>query len=205
MPRYQLVRGAWRSEARWLPWACMLGSALGCSRDARALRVSTVAGDRDTYRISCAHDIAPCRDKALEVCGGDYDVLEAAGAPVEPPRVSSAPGPSSTGSRYQRPGWVGSVVVACGHAKETATEPSVLPAPRTATAPGTAQLRPDQLCIPGATQICLGPGACRGAQACASDGRGYTACDCGKAPSLGTRPAHVTSDAGSDDLGTPAH
>jgi hypothetical protein len=202
MPRYQLGTGVWRSPARWLPWASLLGSALGCSRDARAVRLTTV--DRDTYRISCAHNIAPCRDKALEVCGGDYDLLETAGAPVEPPRVSSAPGPSSTGSRYQRPGWVGSIVVACGHAREPATERSLPPTPDTAAAVITAKLGPDQLCIPGATQICLGPGACRGAQACQSDGRGYAVCDCGTAASLGTGSAHAKSDAGSDDIGTPA-
>ena len=34
-------------------------------------------------------------------------------------------------------------------------------------------------CIPGATQLCTGVGACRGAQACLADGSGYEACDCG--------------------------
>jgi hypothetical protein len=36
-------------------------------------------------------------------------------------------------------------------------------------------------CVPGATQECLGPGACKGAQACRDDGSGYSACDCGNA------------------------
>jgi len=198
MPRYQSGTGAWHSVALTF----MLGSVLGCSRDAHVERLTTLEGSRDTYRISCAHNIAPCRDKALEVCGGYYDVLEAAGAPVEPPRVSTAPGPSSTGSRYQRPGWVGSVVVACGHAEETDADPSTPSAPRTAAAVSTPRLGPGQLCIPGTTQICLGPGACRGAQACESDGRGYGVCDCGNAASFGTSPARATSDAGSDDIGT---
>jgi hypothetical protein len=204
MPRYQAGTGPRQSEGHWVPWVFILGSALGCSRDARAVRLPTVEGDRDTYRISCAHSISPCRDKAVEVCGGDYELLETAGAPVEPPRVSSAPGPSSTGSRYQRPSWVGSIVVACRRAEEAAREPSPSLAPQTVGALRPAQLGPDQLCIPGSTQICLGPGACRGAQACQSDGRGYAVCDCGSASSQGTSPAHVMSDAGSGDLGTPA-
>jgi hypothetical protein len=35
------------------------------------------------------------------------------------------------------------------------------------------------MCVPNATQACLGAGACPGAQACREDGRGYTPCDCG--------------------------
>lgn len=34
-------------------------------------------------------------------------------------------------------------------------------------------------CTPGATQACLGPGACEGAQMCLADGSGFGACDCG--------------------------
>jgi hypothetical protein len=36
-------------------------------------------------------------------------------------------------------------------------------------------------CMPGSTQACLGPGACRGAQFCAEDGTHYSVCDCGTA------------------------
>jgi hypothetical protein len=34
-------------------------------------------------------------------------------------------------------------------------------------------------CAPGATQACLGAGACSGAQSCKDDGSGWNACDCG--------------------------
>jgi hypothetical protein len=34
-------------------------------------------------------------------------------------------------------------------------------------------------CMPNATQLCYGPGGCRGAQRCAADGRVWTMCDCG--------------------------
>jgi len=121
------------------------------------------------------------------LCNGAYEVLAHAGVPIEPARVSSAPGPRSTGSRYQHPDWVGELVVACATpgAEPRALESAVVAPP----APASARLPlPDQLCIPGVTQLCLGPAACRGAQACLADGRGYGPCDCGTA---------ATSDAGS--------
>ncbi|MEP7051196.1 MAG: hypothetical protein ABJB12_12630 [Pseudomonadota bacterium] len=37
-------------------------------------------------------------------------------------------------------------------------------------------------CTPGATQRCVGGGACMGGQACLPDGSGFTACDCGVPP-----------------------
>ena len=44
---------------------------------------------------------------------------------------------------------------------------------------GTGVGGPSQLCAPGSTQLCNGPGACEGAQACDADGMGYGPCDCG--------------------------
>jgi hypothetical protein len=40
---------------------------------------------------------------------------------------------------------------------------------------------PTRVCVPNQTQICNGPGACQGAQACLADGSGFSACDCGTA------------------------
>jgi formylglycine-generating enzyme required for sulfatase activity len=37
------------------------------------------------------------------------------------------------------------------------------------------------VCSPGQTQVCVGPGACVGAQECSGDGKSWSACDCGKA------------------------
>jgi hypothetical protein len=47
-------------------------------------------------------------------------------------------------------------------------------------------------CVPYDTQLCYGPGACRGGQTCNADGAGWTACDCGLSP---------TEDAGPSQLG----
>jgi hypothetical protein len=160
---------------------CALSLLGACSREARAVRVPSDPGT-ELYRISCRSEIAPCREKASALCGGEYEVLQNAGAPVEPPRVSSAPGPRSTGSRYQRPDWVGELVVACGSHQRTegAAEPALSAATTAPPLPIERAAAPDQLCVPGVTQLCLGPAACRGGQACLADGRGWGACDCGK-------------------------
>lgn len=170
--------------------ACALTLALlgalsaGCTREARAVRLPSDHPNTEIYSITCRAAIHTCREKAAEICGGEYQVLQSAGAPVEPPRVSSAPGPRSTGSRYQRADWVGELIVACGSvvASQELAEPR-LARPRAGgegvPAEPVQQLAPDQLCIPGITQLCLGPAACRGAQACLPDGRGYGPCDCG--------------------------
>src|SRR6187549_3828777 len=34
-------------------------------------------------------------------------------------------------------------------------------------------------CFPGATEACLGPGACQGAQICSASGASFGPCDCG--------------------------
>jgi hypothetical protein len=53
----------------------------------------------------------------------------------------------------------------------SSTPPSAAPPPQ---APAPA------MCVPGATQTCVGPGACAGGQSCLPDGSGFGACDCGK-------------------------
>ena len=36
-----------------------------------------------------------------------------------------------------------------------------------------------RVCVPGATQACVGPAACAGGQACLPDGSGFEQCNCG--------------------------
>lgn len=182
--------------------AAALALALACSRSARSVRLPAFTPGDEIHRISCEDTIGACRDEAERVCGARYEVLESTGAPVEPVRVSSAPGPASTGPRYQRKKWLGQMVVACGRAgppPSLAAEPAPSPAtgaPRAAAAPGAAPPAAlDRLCVPGATQECLGPGACRGAQACLADGDGYGPCDCGNGSTGAQRsPARYTHD-----------
>jgi hypothetical protein len=49
-------------------------------------------------------------------------------------------------------------------------------------APVAAKPLSDALsCMPNSTQLCYGPGGCRGGQRCTASGDGYTLCDCGSA------------------------
>lgn len=68
-----------------------------------------------------------------------------------------------------------------------AASASSAPAPVAAAAAASAA--PARACIPGATQACLGPGACQGAQACREDGAGFLPCDCGTAGPSGSAGA----------------
>ena len=54
------------------------------------------------------------------------------------------------------------------------------------------------VCAPGSTQECVGPGACKGGQACKDDGSGYLPCDCG---SGGGGQAGATGAAGEGGAG----
>jgi hypothetical protein len=64
---------------------------------------------------------------------------------------------------------------------------------------------PARACVPGATQACLGPGACKGAQACREDGTGFEPCDCGTATEAAPGPAaSASAAAGPVASGAPA-
>jgi hypothetical protein len=175
-------------------------AAGGCSNGARSVRLPALSPGDEIYRITCEASIAACREEASQVCTGSYEVLESTGAPVQPTRVTSAPGPSSTGPRYQRLGWVGQMVIACGRGTPSVAEGAEHAPPHEARGTPSDVPEPDRLCIPGVTQECLGPGACRGAQACLADGNGYGPCDCGNAST------HAQSRSARDmpDGGAPA-
>jgi hypothetical protein len=56
-------------------------------------------------------------------------------------------------------------------------------APTPAPAPKAPDADLPVVCVPNATQVCYGPGACRGGQSCAADGRSWSSCDCGPSAS----------------------
>lgn len=53
-----------------------------------------------------------------------------------------------------------------------------------------------EVCVPGDTRLCVGPGACRGAQACLQDRRGWSACDCGNPMNTGGTSGTTHLDGG---------
>lgn len=48
-------------------------------------------------------------------------------------------------------------------------------------APATPPAAAARVCVPGATQACVGPGGCSGGQSCADDGSRFGDCNCGSA------------------------
>src|SRR5204863_5255630 len=62
-----------------------------------------------------------------------------------------------------------------------------------------------QACAPGQQIACVCPGGKQGAQACAQDGHGYGACDCGAGPSNPGDPGPSgMPDGGAPDGAMPA-
>jgi hypothetical protein len=70
--------------------------------------------------------------------------------------------------------------------KALMTEP-LCPAPPAPASP--APVAAATGCTPGLSQACVGPGGCKGGQACARDGAGFGPCDCGGAPAAPAAPA----------------
>jgi hypothetical protein len=187
--------------------ALTLGVGVGsaCSSGVNAVQVQPSRPGALQYRVQCAKNVSRCRDKAAEVCGGDYEILQSSGRAVEPERITTAPGPVSTGPNFAPPAWEGELIVECGRRHAQARGPvsgeQAAPAVSAPTAaPSTPG--PGQLCVPGVTQLCLGPAACRGAQACLADGKGFGTCDCGDGSI--TLPVAPGSAFSAPDAGAPA-
>lgn len=167
------------------PASLALGLLVACSSGTQVVPLRSNRPGVAQYRIQCVKHIDRCRAAAAEACGGAYQVVHTSGHRVEPKRIDTGPGPSSTGPSLARPSWAGEMVIECA---ERAAPDRALPAP----APPPA---PERACVPGVTQLCLGPAACRGAQACLPDGQGFGPCDCGSVE-VPEEPEPPTLDAG---------
>ena len=108
-----------------------------------------------------------CRSRGYDIIGG-YDRSELYGHEA---------GESQVAVRKSQ------LVVVCRAANgdsrvpPSGASPVPLPPPPASAAP-TAKL----LCTPGATQRCVGKGACDGGQSCLPDGSGFGTCECAEAP-----------------------
>jgi hypothetical protein len=185
--------------------ACALSLGSACSRGVSAVQIQPNRPGARQYRVECAKTVSRCRDKAFEVCGGEYEILQSSGRAVEPERITTAPGPVSTGPNFAPPAWQGEMIVECGRRHPQPTQPvsgEQPAAPASTQQPAPPAPGPGQVCVPGVTQLCLGPAACRGAQACAADGQGFGECDCGNASS--TAPPVPASTFGVPDTAAPA-
>lgn len=173
-------RSAWGFAA-----ACLVlgGMTASCATAAHGFRLNPEE-EPEQYRVTCKKRFYYCELQARELCDGEYTELQRLSNLPELPLVKdadvSSTGPS-TGVQY----WQGELTVQCGRLLPNlplvrqdapSTMPAVAPAPVPAPVDTPASSR---VCIPGATQQCFGPGACKGAQACLESGQGYGSCDCG--------------------------
>ena len=126
-----------------------------------------------TYRIDCRQPLERCLGSLEEVCSQGYEILRA-----------------REEKRFYGPNEINEPLLT-SYAVARCTSPTSLfgksdkdrgnqqspTATSTAGAPAGSGLM--KSCIPGATQSCIGPGACRGGQQCLRDGTAFGDCDCG--------------------------
>ena len=136
----------------------------GCS-SANVERQSLADG---SWRIKCKFGLEQCVHEVDKIChGSTYQVTRGNNLL----RVYGVD-PGKTEVRTSE------LTVTCGrNAIEEAEAKAQMVDAGSSDAATASAARP--LCTPGATQTCLGPGACAGAQACRADGAGFMPCDCG--------------------------
>jgi hypothetical protein len=121
-----------------------------------------------SYQLQCKMTLPSCLDRVDEVCDGTpYEVLSA--------HDHRKPIDIMVGG-YQKEARSSDAIVRCTKGKPLfgpGSEPTPPPAPIAAPPP-----LPPRVCIPGATQACVGLGGCSGGQACVADGSGFGPCNC---------------------------
>jgi hypothetical protein len=119
-----------------------------------------------TWQLKCKGSLAHCLERADEIChDSSYKIVSASDdrdfyGPLDVPyEVRSSAAIVRCGTR-------GRPLFGGGDSQQ--------PQPA-AAAPASP---PARACIPGATQACVGAGACPGGQSCLADGSGYSPCLC---------------------------
>jgi hypothetical protein len=132
------------------------------------------------HRIVCERGMKVCITRADKVCGDDgYTIVSG---------TTKKHLLGGEGSSYREMAENAELIVSCGDPPPPAEEETKY----VALPPRTDQPAPAYAaCIPGASQLCVGPAACQGGQVCLADGSGFGACDCGSsAPAApGAAPA----------------
>jgi hypothetical protein len=128
------------------------------------------------YSLSCKGPLSDCLHHAERLCrDAGYTVAEARD-------VREVLGGETGQSRVliQK----SDATVYCGtHAPRPPIELKREPEPVAVTAaPAPAPPKPAPVCVPGATQACVGPAGCNGGQTCSVDGSHFETCDCGSTP-----------------------
>jgi hypothetical protein len=136
-----------------------------------------------THRLTCHARLSLCLVEVQDACAeAGYDVLEA-----HEERKRAGPMPLETEIiRSQARIRCRKMTAVFG---DSADEAETRPPPSSSAAPPSSS--PPKVCAPGATQVCVGTGACQGGQRCLADGSGFGLCDCGP-PAPATIPPENT-------------
>jgi hypothetical protein len=140
--------------------------------------VKASVGPNGAHRIVCGNGMSACVAKADKLCRDKgYTIVKG----VSRPKMLGG-----TTSAYRTRSEVGELNIFCGLPDEEAEEQQTiykLPPRTDEPVPEASQEDPAEtgtrVCTPGATQACVGPGACSGGQVCLDSGKAYGACDCG--------------------------
>jgi len=143
-----------------------------------------------TRELTCRHTLPQCLSHVDDFCkGASYEVLYA----TDTQKIFGSPSSSEVESRTSQ-----AVIHCLGPHQKPMGEPpapgavaSAEVAAPVAVAVPTAPAAP-RVCVPGATQACVGVAGCTGGQACLRDGSGFGDCDCGTSKAA---PESVTPSA----------
>ena len=139
-----------------------------------------------TRELTCKHTLPQCLSHVDDVCkGNSYEVLYA----KDTQKIYGSPSSNEVESRtsqavvhclgpHQKPMAGADAPAGAPGPVPEASASAVAPAASAAAAPAVV-VASARACVPGATQACVGPGACSGGQSCLPDGSGFGPCDCG--------------------------
>lgn len=177
-------------KALFLAWASVLLS-VGCAT------VKASVGPDGTHRIRCGNGMSTCIAEAAKICDEDgYTIVRGVSRPKMLGGSSSA---------YRTKSEMGEIDVRCGLPEDNEEEEATFKLPPRSDEPiqPVEPAAPAHVCTPGATQTCVGPGACQGGQICLARGEGFGPCDCGSAaPQKAPERAPTAPPKGSDGPST---
>ncbi len=168
--------------------------ALGCTR------VEAARAPDGAYVLSCERGMSACVNQAAKICGDDgYTILGG---------VSSNHLLGGSSSSYRAVAESAELSVRCGIEVPEKNREGIYELPERTDDPVPPTSEPaskvppaPRVCTPGATQKCVGSGACDGGQICVADGSGFGSCDCG-GNQAESAPSSSESGSQSEEVGT---
>jgi hypothetical protein len=150
--------------------------AAACSHNSRTEPRKQADG---SYRLECTQPLARCLAAFDGTCPKGYEILHAR-------EDRKFYGPDA----YNQPVVTSDATARCHQPGNPAA------APATSDSAGAVPKSTPSACVPGATQACVGAGACRGGQQCLASGAAFGPCDCGTAAPAAPASSAPTPDGG---------